>query len=118
MFKGCTGLDDNVNTGGGVIVGAGVKFTGGGTDSAFIDCGADTRIFLGDTQAQYESGSARYAGGWNYCSYNNGSGDPLRFYLYAETDPGVNNQSWGYWHWLNGVEGGTPVVWREKGPAS
>jgi len=109
VFNSCDGLDDNVNSGGGVIVGSNSKFFQAASNSAFLSCPSLTRIYLMDTEAEYLAGkgAGRYPDGWNYRDYSNNSGTPLKFYVYSDTQPAQPNQNYGFWHMVGNV----PTVW-------
>ena len=68
--------------------------------NAFSNCNKLVIVFYG--------GADRAA--WNGITIGS-SNDPLtsaKIYYYSETNPSVANS---YWHWQDGIVGGTPVVW-------
>ena len=109
VFNGCDGLDDNVNSGGGVIVGKNTTFHYSKDTSAFLSCPSSTKIYLMDTAAEYIAGknANRYPEAWNYRSYSNNSGTDLKFYVYSDTQPEQSNPNYGFWHMVAGV----PTIW-------
>ena len=109
VFKSCTGLDDNHSTGEGVVVGAGVTFTGQASSGAFWSCGKDTVIYLEDSESTYTSAQkdngnikARYPTGWNF--YKNGTA--LRVYTLCEGAADVPGNI-PHWRYVAGV----PTPW-------